>query len=140
CDVCDGSARPLDDTARFHVRAALSLAATLGGRFGRARLAALLAGGDDGGRVRDLPGPGMLKRGGGGNAGDVVRGLEGAGHLEVSRGEYPTVSITPAGRKVLRGEEEARLMLPGKVPRARPRRKRAGRGVVDSAASRARHR
>ncbi len=117
CDVCAGASQPLDDAARCHVRATLSLAAHLGGRFGRTRLAAILAGDDEDGRFDDLAERGALRREGLGYARDLVRALEGAGLLAVSRGEYPTVTITPAGRRALKGEEEIRLAAPAKAVR-----------------------
>jgi superfamily II DNA helicase RecQ len=36
----------------------------------------------------------------------MVKGLEAAGYLERSRGEYPTLSITPRGRRVVAGVDE----------------------------------
>jgi ATP-dependent DNA helicase RecQ len=124
CDVCDGAAEPLAASAREHVRAALSLAASLGGRFGRTRIAAILSGEEEDRRFDELVERGALRREGKDYARDLVRALEGAGLVAASPGEYPTVSITPAGRRVLAGAEEPRLAAPAAAP-PRKRRRRA---------------
>jgi ATP-dependent DNA helicase RecQ len=126
CDSCDLCMRPRQAAAsgdeREQIIAVLALAARLGGRFGRTRLATLLAGPDEDDRYRDAPEAGTLRSGGRRFALDLVRAVEGAGLLEASRGEYPTIGITARGRKVLAGAD-ATVAMPtpgGKSSRRKP--------------------
>jgi len=122
CVACDVCARPrepaLAGADRARVVAVLGLAARLGGRFGRTRLAALLARPDPDDRYAEAPEAGALRDEGQRFALDLVRALEGAGLLEASRGDYPTIAITSVGQKVLRGGE-ASVALPAQGGRAR---------------------
>src|SRR5262249_6130817 len=112
CGGGTGGAEPLAEAARAHATATLSLAAELGGRFGRVRLAAILAGDDEDGRFDALVQRGALRREGKDYARDLIRALEGAGLLQVSSGEYPTVCITPAGRRALKGIDPIHVVAP----------------------------
>jgi ATP-dependent DNA helicase RecQ len=104
CDVCARATQaPLDGADRARVAAVLSLGAHLGGRFGRTRLATLLAAPDPDDRHAEAPAAGALREDGPRYALDLVRALEGAGLLEASRGEYPTISVTSRGHAVLAG-------------------------------------
>jgi len=133
CDTCQVERKPLEGDARRRVQAVLAMAAQLGGRFGRTRMANLLAGDDDDGRFADLPGLGALRREGSRQVLPLIRALEGAGLLIASGDEYPTLAITPLGRKVLAGQAIA-MALPGAGPEKRSRR-RAPVAVVAPAAS-----
>ena len=125
CASCDVCARPreaaLDGEGRARVLAVLALATRLGGRFGRTRIAGLLAAPDPEDRYADAPEAGRLRDVGQRYALDLVRALEGAGLIEASRGEYPTVTVTRRGRAVL-GGGSVEMALP--LPSVRGRRKR----------------
>jgi hypothetical protein len=69
----------------------------LHGRFGRTRIAALAVGTDDDTRFDELPQRGCLRGWTQKLVLDLLRALEGAGLLEASRGEYPTLSTTRRG-------------------------------------------
>jgi ATP-dependent DNA helicase RecQ len=125
CDVCQGRARPLDVEERAAVRAALSLIDRLHGRFGRTKIAAVLAGDVEDERLAEAPEYGALRRSGARHALDVLRALEGAGLIVVSPGEYPTLSITTRGRRVADGREQAELVLAAAPRPPRRRRERA---------------
>jgi ATP-dependent DNA helicase RecQ len=127
CDLCDvcagGGRRSLDADERVRVAGALSLVARLHGRFGRTRIAGILAGTDDDGRYRDLPEHGALDGLGEKYALDLLRVLEGTGLVVASRGEYPTIHITPDGQKVADGRMTVDLALPD--PAAKKGRRRS---------------
>ena len=58
---------------------------------------------------------------------DLLRALEGAGLIEASRGEYPTISTTRRGDLVAIGKldaDELGVQMPTVVKRARKPRKR----------------
>ena len=114
CEACDVCSRPeqaaVTGAAREQILAVLALAARLGGRFGRARIAALLAAPEPEDRYADAPEAGALRSGGKRFALDLVRAIEGAGLLEASRGDYPTISVTAHGRAVLAGADAAVAM------------------------------
>ncbi len=112
CDVCRGTGRrTLDDEERRQVRAALNLIARLRGRFGRTKIASILVGADDDGRMSECPERGAL-RATSAYALDLLRSLEGAGLLVVSPGEYPTLAVTLLGRKVADGVEDVDVAMP----------------------------
>jgi ATP-dependent DNA helicase RecQ len=112
CDVCTRAAAPtLDGDDRAQVVAVLDIATRLGGRFGRTRLAGLLA----------EPDTGALREHGPRYVLDLVRVCEGAGLLAATGGDYPTVDVTPLGRDVLGGVGVA-LALPARTERARKRK------------------
>jgi ATP-dependent DNA helicase RecQ len=126
CDVCSTVRRVPTGDERERVHAVLALAARLDGRFGRTRLAAILVGDDDDDRFLELAGRGVLRRQGTRGTLALLRSIEGAGLLASSRGEYPTLSITPLGRRVLAGEEVP-LALPEPVqPKLRKKKERLG--------------
>lgn len=123
CDNCNGvgQAQALSEEQQRAVRGLLGLVARLSGRFGRTRLANLATGTDDDDRFLDLPERGVLSGQPVRQVMDLLRALEGAGFIEVSRGEYPTVAITGRGRRVADGHEELdgiSLLLPQKRARA----------------------
>jgi ATP-dependent DNA helicase RecQ len=134
CDNCKGlsSAVELNDDQRAHVRALLGLTARLSGRFGRARLAGIANGTDDDPRFAGLDARGCSRGQSSRAVMDLLRALEGAGLVDSSGGQYPTVGITPRGRRVLSGAEDIdRLSWPGKPPAGRAR---VARGSTNPAA------
>ncbi|MBP6633399.1 MAG: ATP-dependent DNA helicase RecQ [Kofleriaceae bacterium] len=106
CDSCDAlahgrSAAALSPEHARAIRALLLLVGELGGRFGRTRIAALATGTDDDDRFLELAGRGCLRGSSQRAVLDLLRDLEGAGLVEVSRGEYPTMATS------LRGDQAA---------------------------------
>jgi ATP-dependent DNA helicase RecQ len=134
CDTCDALARGatvgLADDAKDAIRALLGLIGSLGGRFGRTRIAALANGSDDDGRFAELPEKGCLRSWSQKDVLDLVRAVEGAGLVEASRGEYPTISTTKRGDQVAIGQldpDDVGVSLLRSSPKARkprgPRRR-----------------
>jgi ATP-dependent DNA helicase RecQ len=121
CDVCSADRHVPAGEERDRVHAVLALAARLDGRFGRTRLAALLTGDDEDARFFELAGRGALRREGNRYALSLIRSLEGARLLESTGGEYPTLALTPLGRKVLDGAELALALPSPDKPRRRGR-------------------
>lgn len=136
CDVCDAVARgdtTLDDTTRIAVQRLLALVGALRGRFGRTRVAAIANGGDDDPRFEELPERGALRGWSQKDLLDLMRTLEGAGLVEASRGEYPTVALTRRGAQVAAGQLDVdglglRVTAPtARGGKARPPRRRRPR-------------
>src|SRR5690606_7198867 len=98
-----GQTQELGAEQKQAARSLLGLIGALSGRFGRTKLAALANATDDDARFAEVPGRGALRGMGARPILDLMRALEGAGLVEVSRGEYPTLSITARGRGVLDG-------------------------------------
>jgi ATP-dependent DNA helicase RecQ len=138
CRACDnclgvGQAQALTDEQREAVRNLLALAARLSGRFGRTRLAALATGTDDDERFLELPERGLLRGQPVRFVLDLLRALEGAGLIECSRGDYPTVSITARGRQAVDGHVDIdglAVLVP-----ERGRRRSGGRGAAGARTS-----
>ena len=124
CDNCSemAGAHALDEEEAAQVSAALALVARLSGRFGRTRLAAIAVGSDDDHRFAELAERGNMRSYSAKHVMDLLRALEGPGLVVVSRGEYPTLSITEYGLEVLRGEVEM-----AEVRLLRPRRRGAAK-------------
>jgi ATP-dependent DNA helicase RecQ len=101
CDNCDAIARGqttgLSPAETDAIRNVLFLIGALHGRFGRTRIAALTTGTDDDNRFDELPQRGCLRGWTQKHVLDLLRALEGAGLVETSRGEYPTLSTTRRG-------------------------------------------
>jgi ATP-dependent DNA helicase RecQ len=125
CDNCLGvGKREVNADEDRAVRSALAIVERLRGRFGRTRVAALLAGNDDDERFSDLPERGALRVGGARYALDVLRALEGAGYVMPSPGEYPTLALTKEGKSALHQKERLSLVLPeAKTKKVRARRR-----------------
>jgi ATP-dependent DNA helicase RecQ len=129
CDTCDALARGatvgLADDAKDAIRALLGLIGSLGGRFGRTRIATLANGTDDDPRFAELPEKGCLRGWSQKDVLDLVRAVEGAGLIEASRGEYPTISTTKRGDQVAIGQldpDDVGVSLMRSSPKARKAR------------------
>ncbi|HEY0191662.1 MAG TPA: helicase-related protein, partial [Kofleriaceae bacterium] len=109
CDTCEAIAhgRPstmaLSATELQAIRGLLGLVGALNGRFGRTRIAKLAVGTEDDPRFDELAERNCLRGWRERPALDLLRALEGAGLVEASRGEYPTISITRRGDQVASG-------------------------------------
>jgi ATP-dependent DNA helicase RecQ len=125
CDVCLGEVAAADDGPQIAARI-LSGAAELRGRFGAAHLADVLTGASTE-KVRSMRHERLgcyaaLADASKSEVRTWIDQLIGQGLLGRTDGEYPTVTITSRGARVLRGEEGA-----GPLSRApRPARARAG--------------
>jgi ATP-dependent DNA helicase RecQ len=122
CDVCLGTGkRDVSDTEMHDVHVVLRCVESLRGRFGRGRIAGVLAGNDDDDRLAEIPERGAFRGRGVRYAMDVLRALEGAGCIQASPGEYPTISITTLGRRVIAGGEKVRMAMPDEATRGKKR-------------------
>ena len=120
CDTCEAIAhgRPagLSDAQQKAIRGLLLLVGALSGRFGRTRIAAIATATDDDGRFDELVERGCMRGSSQRQVLDLLRALEGAGLVEASRGEYPTVSTTRRGDHVAVGKIDAAtidVLMPG---------------------------
>ena len=110
CDNCEAIAhgRPtgavLSESEQKAIRSLLLLIGTLNGRFGRKRIAQIATGTIEDARFDDLVERGSLRGWKEQHVMDLLRALEGAGLIEASRGEYPTVSATRKGDQVAVGK------------------------------------
>ncbi len=139
CDNClgTGQTQEISDSQRKSVRDLLALVARLSGRFGRTKFAALATATDDDERFSDLPERGVMAGQPARQALDLLRALEGAGYLEVSRGEYPTISITRSGKKLAKdgaGLDTLALVLPKRAGKAGKRKSTRSKSATTSAA------
>jgi len=134
CDVCLGEVAAADDGPRIATRI-LAAAAELRGRFGGAHIADVLTGAATE-KIRTmrhdrLTAYGTLTEASKSEVRAWIDQLIGQGLLARTDGEYPTVTVTAAGARVLRGEEEA-----GPLSRAaKPARTRARDDRGESAAA-----
>jgi ATP-dependent DNA helicase RecQ len=133
CDTCDAVASGvkvgLSKDEQDAIRGVLLLVGSLSGRFGRTRIATIANGTDEDERFADLPERGCLRGWTQKDILDLLRSLEGAGLLEVSRGEYPTVNTSRRGDQVAVGRIDAtELGIQMPVARSRGARKRKPRG------------
>jgi ATP-dependent DNA helicase RecQ len=108
--------RPLSDDELLRVRKILACASRMKGRFGKTMLAATLRGSAAKNvmqaHLNELSTYGLLKDM---RQEDILRYIEalcGARCLRVKPGEYPTVSITHLGERVMREQERVELTLP----------------------------
>ncbi len=104
CDNCEavahGRSTGLSDTDQKAIRELLLLVGNLNGRYGRKRVALLAMGDDDDPKFEELAERGCLRGFPERQIMDLLRALEGAGLIEASRGEYPTISTTKRGDQV----------------------------------------
>nr|MBA2539672.1 RecQ family zinc-binding domain-containing protein [Deltaproteobacteria bacterium] len=111
CDNCEAilSGKPtgLSDDDRKAIQNLLSLIGAMHGRFGRKRIAAVANGTDIDARFLDLPERNKLHGWPENLVMDLMRALEGAGLIEASRGEYPTINTTRKGDQVAFGKLDA---------------------------------
>lgn len=139
CDVCDAIAngRAVTGVAEPRLLPLLELIGALGGRFGRKRVAALACGDADSDAFDDLPGYGECTDEGTDGVMAWLRALESAGYIEASRGEYPTISLTPAGQTALDTQTPPELTLLSGAAAASSRAKRNRRAAHGSRGGRA---
>jgi ATP-dependent DNA helicase RecQ len=132
CDSCEamaaGRSAGLGEAEVKAIRGLLLLVGSLNGRFGRTRIASIANGTDDDSRFDDLVERGCLKGWSARDIMDLLRALEGAGLVEASRGEYPTMNTTRKGDQVAVGRVDADslgIRMPSGEKRKRaPRKKR----------------
>lgn len=136
CDNCEaiahGRATGLTEAEQDAVRGVLLLVGALGGRFGKKRVAELALGDDDDPRFEELAERGCLRGWPERQVLDLLRGLEGAGLIEVARGEYPTISTTRKGDQVAVGKldpTELGIHMPVVTKRSSKARKPAAPGA-----------
>ena len=129
CDNCDavanGQTAGLAPAETEAISKLLFMVGALHGRFGRMRIATLALGTDEDSRFDDLPQRGCLRGWTQKHALDLVRALEGAGLLETSRGEYPTIATTRRGDLAAIGKidlTELGVRMPTVTTRSRKRR------------------
>src|SRR5262249_50433561 len=127
---------PLDGPARLLIRKILSGIARAGQRFGRRKIAAMLAG-----HLDDLPEPltrlsttGLLRDEHPRTIERWIDAASSAGLILVSNDVYRTLGLTPVGRDVMAGRvDDVQLAVPGVRPLGRARRSsrnRNGQGRV----------
>ncbi len=110
CDTCEAIAHGRPSTMALSpaevtgIRGLLKLVGALNGRFGRMRVVKLAVGTEDDARFEDLAERNCLRGWRERPALDLLRALEGAGLIEASRGEYPTITITKRGDQVASGK------------------------------------
>jgi ATP-dependent DNA helicase RecQ len=127
CDNCDalahGRTTGLSEAEQRAIRSLLLLVGALDGRLGRTRAADLATGALNEPRFEDLPERGSLRGWTKAAALDLLRALEGAGLIEASRGEYPTISTTRRGDQVATGTHDlSDLGIQMPTARSKPRR------------------
>ena len=91
------------------------------------RVVKLAVGSDDDARFDDLPERGCLRGWRERPALDLLRALEGAGLVEASRGEYPTIALTKRGGQVAAGTLDAGTLdvqMPSAGKQAKSKRSR----------------
>jgi ATP-dependent DNA helicase RecQ len=135
CDTCEAIAHGRPSTMQLSpgelaaIKNLLALIGALHGRFGRMRVVKLAVGSDDDARFDDLAERGCLRGWRERAALDLVRALEGAGLVEASRGEYPTIALSRRGSQVAAGKLDAgtldvQMPDPGKQAKSKRGRKR----------------
>jgi ATP-dependent DNA helicase RecQ len=128
CDVCRdegaGENRPPTEEEIIIVRKALSGVARMSrrtpngweARFGRGRIVQMLAGSRSqeviGGGLDKLTTYGILKDKGAGYLNSLMRSLSDAGLVVTVTGEYPLLTLTDLGDKVMRGDAKFRIVWP----------------------------
>ncbi|MGE0398902.1 MAG: ATP-dependent DNA helicase RecQ [Kofleriaceae bacterium] len=107
CDNCEAVANGVTTGLSVEEQAAikrlLAMIGSLSGRFGRKRVSELANGSDDDPRFEELPEKGCLVGWPERQVMDLLRALEGAGLIEASRGDYPTIATTRKGDMVAVG-------------------------------------
>lgn len=132
CTVCDNcGTRGASEAARLPTEAetvlvqkALSCVARLNGRFGRGRIAQTLVGSRskdvlDAGLDR-LSTYGLLREQGEDYVWSLLNTLIKARCIEVSTGDYPTLSLSPLGWEVMQRKQSIPLVMPSAPPKPKP--------------------
>ncbi|MCP5535919.1 MAG: ATP-dependent DNA helicase RecQ [Akkermansiaceae bacterium] len=144
CDVCSdafgGDARTAkNDAEELIVRKALSGVARMSrktangweGRFGRGRVVQMLMGSKSQEilrvRLNTLSTYGLLKEMGTAYLNELFRAMHDAGLVFTQKGEYPLLTLTPLGEKVMLGKSRCRIVWP---ERHAPTAMAGGEGVV----------
>jgi ATP-dependent DNA helicase RecQ len=129
CDNCDavanGRTTGPSESELEAIKKLLSLVGALHGRFGRTKVASIANATDDDDRFGELPERGCLRGWPQKHVLDLLRSLEGAGLVEASRGEYPTILTTKRGDLVAIGRIDAvdlGIQMPTVTKRARKKR------------------
>jgi ATP-dependent DNA helicase RecQ len=128
CDVCRdegaGESRPPTAEEEMIVKKALSGVARMSrrtangweARFGRGRIVQMLAGSRSqeilGAGLDQLTTYGILKDKGSGYLNALMRSLSEGGLVQTVTGEFPLMTLTPLGDKVMRGETKFQLVWP----------------------------
>ncbi|MBT8044010.1 MAG: HRDC domain-containing protein, partial [Verrucomicrobiae bacterium] len=129
CDICTdafgGDARlAQDEEEELIVRKALSGVARMSrkmpngweGRFGRGRVVQMLMGSKSQEilrvRLNELSTYGLLKDMGTAYLNELFRSLHDAGLVFTQKGEYPLLTLTPSGEKVMLGKTRCRIVWP----------------------------
>ncbi len=128
CDVCrdetSGDTRPPNAEEEIIVKKALSGVARMSrrtangweGKFGRGRIVQMLAGSKSqeivSARLDQLSTYGILRDKGAGYLNGLIRSLADAGLVLTVTGEFPLLTLTPLGDKVMRGEAKFQLVWP----------------------------
>ncbi|HEY4060206.1 MAG TPA: RecQ family ATP-dependent DNA helicase, partial [Kofleriaceae bacterium] len=141
CDNCEavanGRATGLSEDEQAAIKRLLAMVGSLSGKFGRKRVAELAAGTDDDPRFEELPERACLSGWPERQIMDLLRALEGAGLIEASRGEYPTIATTRRGDQVAVGKldpNELGIQMPSVVAK---RNKRGGKPASGGATKKA---
>ncbi len=132
CDVCrdegSGESRPPNAEEELIVKKALSGVARMSrrtangweGKFGRGRIVQMLAGSKSQeiitARLDQLSTYGILKDKGAGYLNSLMRSLAEAGLVQTVPGEFPLLTLSPLGDRVMRGEAKFRLVWPDTSP------------------------
>jgi ATP-dependent DNA helicase RecQ len=129
CDNCEAIAHGRhtgpSESELAAIKGLLLLVGALHGRFGRTKVASIANATDDDPRFDELPERGCLRGWPQKHVLDLLRALEGAGLIEASRGEYPTIVTTKRGDLVAIGRLDASdlgIQMPTVTKRARKRR------------------
>ena len=128
CDICrdenSGETRPPNAEEGIIVKKALSGVARMSrrtangweGKFGRGRIVQMLAGSKSqeivSARLDQLSTYGILRDKGAGYLNSLMRSLADAGLVLTVTGEFPLLTLTPLGDKVMRGEAKFQLVWP----------------------------
>ncbi|MEO8549333.1 MAG: RecQ family zinc-binding domain-containing protein, partial [Kofleriaceae bacterium] len=128
CDNCDavahGRTTGMSEAEQTAARNVLMLVGVLHGRFGRKRIAQLANGTDDDARFSDLAERSCVRGWSDKHVLDLLRALEGAGLVEATRGEYPTLATTKRGDLAAIGKLDVAtlgIQMPTVQKRARKR-------------------
>ncbi len=136
CDVCRdegaGESRPPNAEEDLIVKKALSGVARMSrrsaagweGKFGRGRIVQMLAGSKSqeilAARLDRLTTYGILREKGAGYLNALMRSLSQAGLVQTLPGEFPLLTLTPLGDRVMRGKVAFKLVWPETGPATAP--------------------